>query len=376
MPRHRGSIRMRAGAWEVSVYAGVGPDGKRVYRYARVKGSKLQAKKKLTEILGKLDTGTLPSPTRETLDQYLDRWLAAKKASLSRRTHSDYTYLLVTHVRPVAGALRLADLRPVQVQGVYDAMTERGLSGRTVHVTHNVLRQALAQAVRWRELAVNPADGVTLPKWGRAEMTALTAGQVRHFLEKAEGDPLADYFHLAFASGMRPSELLGLRWEAVDLQLGQVHVRHALERVGKEWRLKEPKTHSLRTIPLPGPVVDRLRGRQLAQKRAALRRKPERVWIENGLVFPGRFGEPLDTRNVSKRHLKPILQQAELPAGFRLYDTRHTCATLLAAAGENSKVIAERLGHRGVEITLNVYTHVSPGMQRQATETIGGALYG
>lgn len=123
-------------------------------------------------------------------------------------------------------------------------------------------------------------------------------------------------------------------------------------------------------------MVDRLRARQLAQKRAALRRKPERVWIENGLVFPGRFGEPLEARNVFKRHLKPILQQAVLPAHFRLYDTRHTCATLLAAAGEHPKVIAERLGHRGVEITLNVYTHVSPAMQEGATSRLGSVLYG
>ena len=106
------------------------------------------------------------------------------------------------------------------------------------------------------------------------------------------------------------------------------------------------------------------------------KRQKGHVYLHHGLVFAGRFGEPVEARNLSRRHLKPILNKAGLPEGFRLYDTRHTCATLLAAAGENPKVIAERLGHRDATLTLNVYTHVSPGMQERATETLSGALYG
>lgn len=90
----------------------------------------------------------------------------------------------------------------------------------------------------------------------------------------------------------------------------------------------------------------------------------------------GHFGEPFDARNVAKRHLKEILEKAGLPETFRLYDTRHTCATLLGAAGEHSKVIAERIGHRDVTLTLNVYSHVAPGMQERAAGGLASALYG
>jgi integrase len=267
------------------------------------------------------------------------------------------------------------------VQALYDGMRGRGLTGRTVHVTHNVVRQAFAQAVGWQLLAVNPADAVVLPRWERPEMQALTAVQVHAFLAAAESDPLALYFHLAFATGIRPAELLGLRWQDLELDAGRVHVRAALERVrvqgGSEWRWTEPKAHSLRTIPLPSPLVERLRSHKATQAKEIMEhRRKKHLYRNHGLVFAGRFGEPFEARNVAKRHLKEILKAAELPESFRLYDTRHTCASLLAAAGEHPKVIAERLGHKDVTLTLNVYSHVAPGMQERATSKLGELLFG
>src|SRR5262249_32575472 len=190
------------------------------------------------------------------------------------------------------------------------------------------------------------------------EMLALTAAQVRTFLEKAEGDKMALYFHMAFATGMRPNELLGLRWDDVALDAGQITVRFALEWVKGKWAWKEPKANSRRTIPLPRPLVERLRRHKAAQSAKILEKRAKGlVYLHNGLVFAGRFGEPIETRNLARRNLKPILKAARLPEAFRLYDTRHTCATLLAAAGENPKVIAERLGHKSTDLTLNTYTH-------------------
>jgi integrase len=121
-------------------------------------------------------------------------------------------------------------------------------------------------------------------------------------------------------------------------------------------------------------VVDQLRRLRAAQAKAALKRKPTEHYVDRGLVFAGRFGDPVETRNLANRHLKPILKAAKLPDSVRLYDLRHTCATLLAADGENPKVIAERLGHASTDMTLNRYTHVSPGMQHGATKKIGEIL--
>ena len=121
--------------------------------------------------------------------------------------------------------------------------------------------------------------------------------------------------------------------------------------------------------------MDQLRRLRAAQAKTALKRKPTDYYTDRGLVFAGRFGDPVETRNLAKRHLKPILKAAKLPEPVRLYDLRHTCATLLAADGENPKVVAERLGHASTDMTLNRYTHVSPGMQQRATSRLASVLY-
>lgn len=378
MARRKGSIRKRGDSWQVTLYDGADADGKRRYRYVTVKGTRRDAQRELTRLSHAQDSGTLPAASRETVDGFLDRWLESKRPAVQPRTHADYTYLLDRHVRPRIGAQRLDQLRNTHVQRVYNEMAAEGLSGRTVHVTHAVVRQAFAQAVRWRELAVNPADGTVLKRWEQSQKIALTRDQVRAFLKAAESDPLAVFFHVGFATGMRPGELLALRWEDVDLDAPAIAVTHSLERLGgrADWRLKETKAGRSRVVPIPREVARRLQAHRATQARRALRRKAEALYRDHGFVFAGRFGEPLETRNISRRHLKPILAAAKLPAEFRLYDMRHTCATLLAAARENPRVIADRLGHSGIEITLNTYTHPDQEMQDRATETLSTSIYG
>lgn len=395
--RERGSIRQlddKGRLWEVVVFLRR-EGGIRKYRYARVKGSKSAAERKRTELLGQRDAGTLTQPSRETLGAYLDRWLESKRTSVSARSAEGYTYLLATHVRPALASRRLASLTPLDIQSVYDAMTKRGLTGGTVHQTHTALRQALAQAVLWRVLAHNPCDSVNLPRKQVGESSALTVEEARALLVAAAEHQRAEiaekgtrallwietYFHVALSVGARPNELLALGWDAVDLERGQVHIHRALEWLRQPaegqsaWSFKEPKAHGQRTVSLPATVIERLRRLRAEQAKAALKRKPEQYYVDRGLVFAGRFGDPVETRNLASRHLKPILKAAKLPESVRLYDLRHTCATLLAAAGENPKVIAERLGHASTDMTLNRYTHVSPGMQERATERLATALY-
>ena len=140
MARQRGSIQKRGGAYRIMLYVGTRPDGRREYRTETVNGTLREAQRRLTKMLREADQGILPSATRETFGAFLDRWLESKKASLSPRTERDYRYLLKAHVRPSIGGVRLAALCPAHVQKVYDGMTARGLTGRTVHVVHNVVR--------------------------------------------------------------------------------------------------------------------------------------------------------------------------------------------------------------------------------------------
>jgi integrase len=151
-------------------------------------------------------------------------------------------------------------------------MRERGLTGRTVHVTHNVLRSALKQAVRWRLLPQNPATDVDLPRWEKREMRALSPDEVARFRKASKGDPRGVPFDFGLATAMRPAEILGLRWQDVDLQGGTATVRQTLVRTGSAWRFEPPKTEkSQRTIPLPSSMVRALAAHKARQAQIRLR---------------------------------------------------------------------------------------------------------
>jgi integrase len=370
-------IRRGDQTWLIRIYLGTDPEtGKRRYFNHTVHGTKKKAQQYLTQKLGEKDRGTFVEPARMSVDAYLDRWLEdSARPRLRRRTFEDYKWLLKAYVRPVLGSSRLDQVQPLDVQSLYNKMRERGLSGRTVHVTHNVVRLALKQAVRWKMLSQNPTEGVDLPRWEKREMLALSPEEVVRFRTAASSDRWGVLFDLALVTGMRPGEILGLRWCDVNLVTGSLMVRQTLARTGKAWRFEPPKTEkSRRTIPLPRPVVRTLAAHKARQAEIRLRFGTE--YQDHDLVFAGARGAPLDSRSLVRRHLKPILLRADLPEALRLYDLRHTCASLLLAAGENAKVVSERLGHAGVTITLDTYGHVMPGMQEQATARLEELIFG
>ncbi|HYE64780.1 MAG TPA: site-specific integrase, partial [Pyrinomonadaceae bacterium] len=295
------------------------------------------------------------------------------------------------HARPALGTRKLPDVRPLDIQALYTHMMAPklkekeeprprvtyglGLSPRSVRYTHAVLSTAFKQAVRWGMLARNPCDAVELPRMVRKEMRALSPKEAARFLEAAADDTHGVMFAFALATGMRPEEYLALKWSDVDLQKGTATVRRTvIWRKGGGWYFGEPKTpRSRRTIPLPASTV-----RALAEHRrhqAEIRLMLGAEYQNNDLVFASSEGTPLSLRNLILRHFKRILRRAELPDSIRLYDLRHTCATLLLAAGENPKVVSERLGHASIVLTLDTYSHVLPDMQQAATEKLESMLF-
>jgi integrase len=209
-------------------------------------------------------------------------------------------------------------------------------------------------------------------------MCVLSPPEVSRFRKAAADRARGFIFTFTLATGLRPGEVQGLQWKDCDLETGTIAVRRAVAWLSDGWQFGEPKTpQSRRTIPLPSSIAEGLRQHrreQLAFRRRQLARG--RLGASLDLVFPSRTGEPLYGPNVSKRVLKPILADAELELRFRWYDCRHTCATLLLAAGENPKVVSERLGHATVAFTLDRYAHVLPGMQARASERLQALLFG
>jgi integrase len=360
----------------VRTYLGRHPDtGKRQYHNRTVHGTKKDAERYLHAALRERDLGTLVEGTRLTVSEYLDQWLAsATQGRVRERTHRDYAAVLARYVRPALGARRLVQLRPLEIQGLYTHLQERGLSPRTVRYLHAVLSAALRQAVKWRLLAQNPAAFVDLPRMRRTETRVLTQEEVMTFLRVAAADRFGVVFTFALATGMRPGEYLGLRWADVDLERGRVVVQRSVAWQAGAWSFTEPKTpRSRRSIPLPPSVVRLLREHRRQQAAERLAAGPRYQNLD--LVFATETGTPIDLRNLAQRHFKAVLKAAGLPTTIRLYDLRHTSATLLLAAGEHPKVVSERLGHATITLTMDTYSHVLPTMQQQAAERLEQALF-
>jgi integrase len=363
--------------WLVRIFTGRDSKGKRRYLNKTIHGTKKDAEKYFTATQRDRDLGVFIEACTLSVNEYLNKWLeTAARPRLRERTLSDYTEKMKRYVRPAIGEKKLADVRPLDIQTFYGEMQERGLSARTVRYTHAILSSAFKQAIKWHMLARNPCEAVELPRAERREMKAFSPEEAGRFLKASKEDEQGVIFAFALATGMRPEEYLALKWSDMDLDKGLAVVRRALVwRKGGGWYFDEPKTsRSRRTVPLPLSLLQSLITHR--RKQAEARLKAGTAYQNNDLIFATGEGTPHNSRNLTHRHFQPILERAELPSTFRLYDLRHSCATLLLAAGENPKVVSERLGHASIVLTLDTYSHVLPSMQQAATEKLEKMLFG
>jgi len=373
-PRRSGNIKKkRDDVFLVTIFLGRDANGKRRYVAKQIKGTKKDAQKYLNNALSDLDSGTFVEPTSLTINSYLDRWLeVAARPRVSRRTADGYAALLKRYLREPLGQKRLDKLQPLDIQKVYGEMQARGLSARIVRHTHSALHNALKQAVKWGLLSRNPSDLVELPRVPHKERRVLSPDEAADFLEAADVMPHGLIFEFALLTGMRPEEYLALQWSDVDFERGTAQVRRALVRHKKSWSFEEPKTaRSRRTVYLSASLLKKLAAHK--RKQAEVRLKLGAAWQAFDLIFCGAEGTPLTIPNITYRYFRPLLTKAKLPR-IRLYDLRHSCATLLLIAEENPKVVSERLGHSTIVLTLDTYSHVLPTMQQGATARLDKLL--
>ena len=367
-------IKKGDGKFLVRIFQGRDANGKRRFYSKQINGRKRDAQKFLTATLREMDLGTFIEPTSLSVDEYLDKWLeSAARPRVSKRTGDGYAALLERYVREPLGHKRLDNLQPLDIQKVYGEMQARGLSARVVRHTHSALHNALKQAVKWGMLFRNPSDLVELPKVPHKERRVLSPDEAARFLKAADMMPHGLIFEFALLSGMRPEEYLALQWSDIDFERSTVQVRRALVRHKKCWSFEETKTaRSRRTIFLPSQLLNKLGFHKRMQ--AERRLKLGSAWQAFDLIFCSEEGTPLSIPNLTYRYFRPILEKAELPC-IRLYDLRHTCATLLLIAEENPKVVSERLGHSTIVLTLDTYSHVLPTMQERASARLEKILY-
>jgi integrase len=348
--------------------------GKRRQRYKTVKGSKKDAERELRSLLSKEDNGTAVDPTKETVAEWLRRWLTdyAPMNCSSGATLERYGQLIEMHIIPSFGSVVLQKLRSGAVQGLYASKLKDGrlngkggLSKRTVHHLHRCFSTSLKVAVSEGLIPTNPCDKAKTVKPEKADIQCLDDAQTETMLKAAaesRSPTIYPLIVLAVTSAMRRGEIAGLKWKAVDLDEGFLWVKKTLEDTKEHGLvLKKPKTEtSKRKINLPALAVSALRAHKSEQNALRLRlgvgKGGERFVFE--MFREDQFG-PVRPRALTKM-FSSFIAGVDVPR-ITLHGLRHTAATSAIRAGENIVAVSKRLGHAQVSITLDIYTHYIPG---------------
>lgn len=375
----KGHIRERSpGKWAI-VLDIHDEHGKRRRKWHSFAGTKRQAQEECSRLVTMMTSGAYVEPTKQTIVEFLDEWLAFIKPTVAPKTHERYAEICQKSIAPLLGNVVLAKLKTDKIDAAFSkALTEGrrdgkgGLSPRTVHHMRRVLIKALKQAVTWDRLVKNPATDTTPPKVERKKMLAYDAEQTATLLEALRPTRMFIPTLLAVLCGLRRGEILALRWRNVELgdNLRRLSIVESAEQTKDGVRYKEPKSGRARTVALSSTVLAELKAHRARQAEEQIRLglRPD----SNSFVVAQVDGNPLQPRSLTHEWVR-ILGKTSLPR-IRFHDLRHTHASQMLSAGVHPKVASERLGHATIGITLDLYSHVMPGMQADAAEQVDAAI--
>lgn len=390
---HGQIIERAANQFMVRVHSHTDENGNKK-RYTKTWRTLKEADADLARVVASKNRGKGIVATHENVRTFIERFLREAHAHrvkpyVHRKVAGAFRYW----VYPFLGSRRLRTLQATDIQDLYahlrEQMSERTkekLSPATIQRVHVHLRMAFNWGVKTGQLSRHPMDAVQVRKPARQKMVVFTEEEIRLFLlewEKYKAEtqlriPYGPIFNLAYETGMRPEEYLGLQWDDLHLDADVPYIsvqRVAIRDIAKGgWWFDEPKTpQSVRRIPISGELAERLRRHKLAVEE--YRRKRGDRWRDNDLVFPNQTGEPLYQYLLSDL-FREIVDRIWLePKDYRLYTFRHSMATHAIARKVNIKAVSERLGHASVFRTLETYTHVLPTMQDEAVEVLGAIAY-
>jgi integrase len=381
--RPEGVYPDKRGQWYFKVTIGRDPlTGRRDQITRRGFRTAAEAAAARREVAAKASAGLI-KPSRasltvnELLDQYLDGIDADRK--LSAKTCHDYRVFADVYIRPHLGTQRVRDVTPDVIVAWQRKMLKEGghrrkraLSANTIRLARAPLAGAFKLAVSSGLVAVNPLSAASRPTPPRSVPKGWTPEQARKFLSLMEGDRTYPIWAFLMGSGLRIGELVALRWPNVDLEGGVVRVVEFTTYVGHELAPSSGKSpDAVRGVDIDEALagVLRLQGEVQGRDRAATD-----AYEESEFVFTKPGGGPYHPQYLSKL-LGTYSSELGLPR-LTAHGLRHTCATLMLANGVPPKVAAERLGHSDPTLFMNLYSHVTPSMQKEAAAKIGAALFG
>lgn len=368
--------------------------GRREFFNYTFRGTRKEANKFANQKETALDSGEL-SKTRFTFADYFTLWLKAIRPKVRPRTYDGYKSYIERYAKSRLETMELADIRPHHIQQI---LLDIDKAPGTVRQLHASLNACFGWAVRKDYIRLNPCKNADLPQRQHKEITVLTPAEAFEFVRICREMPHGTIFEFALETGMRPEEYLALRWR--DIRDREVSVLQIVQynRSGGGFYFDKPKTaKSRRQIDISENMRLALVRHRRQQNEHRLKMKTS--WFNHDLVFPNEIGNPFALPNVTRRYFRPILKkmwpdiQGGNPTGregvipedvpmipnpdakpLTLYSLRHSCATLLLMSGKNPKVVADRLGHSSVVITLDTYSHVLPHIQADATDALDNIL--
>jgi integrase len=343
-------------------------DGKRITKYAKTKAL---AKAKLNDLRSKQEQGIQLVTSSTSMKDYLPEWLALHKNTLRPASYDGYEVMVRLYLIPRFGRYKLNALTPEIISRTWDAMIKDGHSATTVNHCQRRLSRSLTDAVKRNLISRNPCGFVTTPTIKKKEIMPLGDNEIQALINEVEGSQYHSIIFTAIQTGMRRNELLALQWKDIDIDLATIYVNKSLYHRGGKTSYQPPKTKAgRRTIALSPQAVLFLRSELEKQ-------------IENGMfhgykvdgespVFRNTHtGEVLLPNTITQQFPK-IAERIGLKNKF--HDLRHTHATMLLKQGVNPKIVQERLGHSSIGITMDIYSHVMPNMQRDAIANFNIAL--
>ncbi len=374
-----GHIRRRGeGSWEIKFDLGRDPlTGKRITKYKSIRGTKRDAQRELCQQLTAVNTGQFTDPGKLTLGEYLVWWLDNEaKNNTAPKTLQVYRYMADKHIIPALGACPMSQLRPLHITEYYNKKLQvgrvdgkGGLSPQSIRHHDRLLNVALKRARVLNLIPRNPVEDAPRPTVPDREIQTLNDRQTATLLTAIEGTRLYEPVFLALTTGPRRGEILGLRWGDLDLSRGTVTVQQSLEQTKAGRRFKSPKTRKgRRTVTLPGLAVEALqehRRRQAEERMALGLGKPKTLFtdVEGGPWPPDKLS----------RQFGNLVRKASI-GKITFHGLRHTHLTILLREGIHPKVASERAGHSSVATTLDLYSHVTENLQREAAEKVDMAM--
>ena len=391
--RPPGVYQNAKGKWYFKVTVGQDPlTGRRNQITRRGFQTMAEAARERREVLAKVDRGQLAaSPAGLKVNELLDLYLDGMDAdqNLALKTRFDYRQYADDYIRPYIGDRRVRDVTPEVILAWQRKLLKEGgakrkkgkdgkpgpgkpLSPNTVNRIRAPLSATFKLAVQAGMIPINPLLQAPRPKPQRKIPKYWSPEEARKFLALMEGDRTWPIWAFLLGSGLRIGELVSLRWPSVDLKNRRVRIVDFVSTLGYDMMPSSGKSRdAIRTVDLDDGLADVLRQQKVLQKTERLAAEE---WIESDFVFTRPDGGQYHPMNLS-RLLATYTTELDVPR-LTAHGLRHTSATLMLASGVPPKVAAERLGHADATLFTNLYSHVTPTMQREAAEKIGSLLFG